>query len=118
MRRRHDDVTARGLPYLVAAEGRNVLGYGYCALYRARSAYRYTLEDSVYVKQGLARKGIGRQLLAGLLERSSALGSAPISFARPRGSCATFAPFISISSRKSSSFSAMRRSVTSGLSRP
>lgn len=74
MRRRFEDVTAQGLPYLVAAEGQEVLGYGYCALYRTRSAYRYTLEDSIYVKQGMHRKGVGRAILRELIERSAALG--------------------------------------------
>ena len=59
----------RGLPYLVAEEKGEVLGYGYCTLYRTRSAYRYTLEDSIYVKQGLQRKGVGKALLAELIER-------------------------------------------------
>ena len=74
MRRRFEDVTGQGLPYLVAADGREVLGYGYCALYRTRSAYRYTLEDSIYVKQGLHRKGVGRKILEELVARSAALG--------------------------------------------
>lgn len=74
MRRRFDDVVSRGLPYIVACEGREILGYGYCTLYRARSAYRFTLEDSVYVREGLGRKGIGRALLAELVRRCEALG--------------------------------------------
>jgi L-amino acid N-acyltransferase YncA len=67
MRRRHADVTARGLPYLVAAERGEILGYGYCAPYRARSAYRFALEDSIYIKDGHLGKGIGTQLLTELL---------------------------------------------------
>ena len=74
MRRRFEDVTGQGLPYLVAVEGHEVLGYGYCALYRTRSAYRYTLEDSIYVKQGQHRKGVGRKILEDLVARSAALG--------------------------------------------
>ena len=73
MRRRFEEVTAGGLPYLVAEEGGVVLGYGYCTLYRSRSAYRYTLEDSIYVKQGSQRKGIGKALLAELIARCTAL---------------------------------------------
>ncbi len=73
MRRRYEEVTARGLPYLVAADKGEVLGYGYCTLYRARSAYRYTLEDSIYVKQGMQGKGIGKAVLAALIERCTAL---------------------------------------------
>lgn len=67
MQRRFEDVTGRGLPYLVAEEAGEVLGYGYCAPYRSRSAYRYALEDSVYVKEGRQGKGIGKALLAELI---------------------------------------------------
>lgn len=74
MRRRHAEVTGRGLPYLVAAEGGRVLGYGYCAPYRARSAYRYTLEDSVYIGEGHGGRGVGTALLEALIRRCEALG--------------------------------------------
>ena len=73
MRRRFEDVTGCGLPYLVAEDQGELLGYGYCALYRARSAYRFTLEDSIYVKHGQQGKGIGRALLAELIVRCEAL---------------------------------------------
>jgi L-amino acid N-acyltransferase YncA len=78
MQRRYEDVTRQGLPYLVAeSKGENqagsVLGYGYCTLYRTRSAYRYTLEDSIYVKQGSQGKGIGKAVLAELIQRCTAL---------------------------------------------
>lgn len=74
MRRRFDDIVARGLPYLVGCIGEAVAGYGYCAPYRARSAYRYVLEDSVYVDPAVQRRGTGRALLAALIERCTALG--------------------------------------------
>ncbi|HSA71215.1 MAG TPA: GNAT family N-acetyltransferase, partial [Burkholderiales bacterium] len=45
LERRFRDVTGRGLPYLVAEADGTVAGYGYCAPYRPRSAYRYALED-------------------------------------------------------------------------
>ena len=55
---------ARGLPWLVACDGDGqLLGYAYAAPYRLRSAYRYTLEDSIYVAHGAMRRGIGRALL-------------------------------------------------------
>ena len=73
MRRRLEDVQARGLPYLAVENAGEVLGYGYCTLYRARSAYRHTLEDSVYVKQGSQGKGIGKAVLRALIERCTAL---------------------------------------------
>jgi phosphinothricin acetyltransferase len=74
IRRRFEDVTGRGLPYLVAAEGREILGYGYCAPYRARSAYRYALEDSIYVKDGQQGKGVGSRLLGELIRLCEGLG--------------------------------------------
>ncbi len=74
IRRRFDEVTAQGLPYLAAEEAGEVLGYGYCALYRTRSAYRYALEDSVYVKEGLHRRGIGKAILAELILRCEQVG--------------------------------------------
>ena len=74
MQRRHADIAGRGLPYLVAIEGAEILGYGYCAPYRARTAYRYTLEDSVYIRDGLGGRGIGTALLGELIRRSEALG--------------------------------------------
>jgi L-amino acid N-acyltransferase YncA len=74
MRRRFEDVRARGLPWLAADFGGVVAGYGYCAPYRARSAYRHSLEDSVYVRQGSEGRGVGSALLKALIERSAALG--------------------------------------------
>lgn len=77
MRRRYEDVIRQGLPYLMAVstgekQAGEVLGYGYCTLYRTRSAYRHTLEDSIYVKQG---KGVGKAVLAELIARCAALRS-------------------------------------------
>jgi L-amino acid N-acyltransferase YncA len=74
LRRRYDEVIARGLPYLAVEEAGEVLGYGYCTPYRTRSAYRYALEDSVYVREGQHRKGIGKALLAELIVRCERLG--------------------------------------------
>ncbi|MEX2239698.1 MAG: N-acetyltransferase family protein [Burkholderiales bacterium] len=74
MRRRHGDVTGRGLPYLVAVRDAEVRGFGYCAPYRARSAYRYALEDSVYIRDGSAGQGLGSKILAELIARCERLG--------------------------------------------
>jgi phosphinothricin acetyltransferase len=74
MRRRHADVAGHGLPYLVAARQGEVLGFGYCAPYRARSAYRYALEDSVYIREGGTRQGLGSKILAELIARCERLG--------------------------------------------
>jgi phosphinothricin acetyltransferase len=74
MRSRYASVTAAGLPWLVAIEGGAVVGYGYCTLYRTRSAYRFSLEDSVYVRQDSHRRGIGRAVLIELIRRCESLG--------------------------------------------
>jgi phosphinothricin acetyltransferase len=74
LERRWRDVTGRGLPYLVAELEGVIGGYGYCAPYRARSAYRYVLEDSVYVRHDMTGRGIGRRLLDELIARCAALG--------------------------------------------
>jgi phosphinothricin acetyltransferase len=72
--RRRDDVLARGLPYLVAEADGAVLGYAYAAPYRARTAYRSTLEDSVYVDKDCVGRGAGRSLLVRLVEECGARG--------------------------------------------
>jgi phosphinothricin acetyltransferase len=74
MRRRFDDVTRRGFPYLIAEFGGAVGGYGYCAPYRARSAYRYAVEDSVYVRPDMLGRGVGRKLLLELIRLCEAGG--------------------------------------------
>lgn len=74
MHSRFSSVTAAGLPWLAAVEGGAILGYGYCTPYRTRSAYRFSLEDSVYVRQDSHRKGIGGAVLAALIRRCEALG--------------------------------------------
>ena len=67
--RRRADVLGRGLPYLVAEIDDEVVGYAYASPYRARSAYRFSLENSVYVDHRRHRNGIGRTLLAALIAR-------------------------------------------------
>jgi L-amino acid N-acyltransferase YncA len=71
---RRRDIFARGLPYLVAERSGHVLGYCYAALYRTRSAYRFTLEDSIYIDQAEVGRGLGRALLAPVLDRCGELG--------------------------------------------
>ncbi|ARJ65678.1 GCN5 family acetyltransferase [Magnetospirillum sp. ME-1] len=74
MKARRAAVVARGLPFLVAVEEGEVLGYTYAGPFRQRSAYRYTVEDSIYVAPFVVRRGIGRVLLGALIERCMALG--------------------------------------------
>jgi phosphinothricin acetyltransferase len=72
--RRRRDILAPGLPYLVAERSGRVVGYCYASRYRARSAYRFTLEDSIYVDAAEVGRGIGRALLSTLIERCCELG--------------------------------------------
>jgi L-amino acid N-acyltransferase YncA len=75
MARRREEVRARGLPYLVAVgPAGTVRGYAYAAPHRTRSAYRFSVEDSVYVAPDAGRRGIGFQLVAALIERCATAG--------------------------------------------
>ena len=69
MTRRREGVLAAGLPFLIAEHEGKVVGYAYAALYRPRPAYRFTVEDSIYLHPDHIGKGIGRRLLADLLQR-------------------------------------------------
>lgn len=74
MARRWRDVTAKNLPYLVAENGGAVSGYAYAGLYRPRIAYRFTVEDSVYVHPDHMGRGVGAQLLPALISACEDLG--------------------------------------------
>ncbi len=75
MARRRDAVLASGLPWLVAERGGVVAGFAYAGEFRARRAYRYCLEDSIYIAAQARGQGVGRVLLAELLARCEALGA-------------------------------------------
>ena len=64
-------IEAAGLPYLVAEVDGRIGGYAYASPYRPRPAYRYTVEDSVYVARFARRQGVGRALLAAVIERAT-----------------------------------------------
>jgi phosphinothricin acetyltransferase len=73
--RRRREILEKGLPYLVASDAAGgILGYAYASPYRTRSAYRFTVEDSIYVAPQAARRGIGRRLLQALIERCTNAG--------------------------------------------
>ena len=76
LKRRWRAIVDTGLPYLVAVDGTGdvVLGYAYASPYRPRSAYRFTVEDSVYVAPALEGRGIGRTLLRQLIDITTGLG--------------------------------------------
>jgi phosphinothricin acetyltransferase len=74
MARRHAAVTGYGLPWLVAEIGGEVAGYAYAGPFRTRSAYRYVVEDSIYVAEPMRGRGVGRALMAELIARCERLG--------------------------------------------
>lgn len=74
MVRRRGETLRRGLPYLVAEDDGEVVGYTYAGPWRPRTAYRYTVEDSIYVAPFVQRRGVGRALLGGLIERCTEMG--------------------------------------------
>ena len=74
MARRIAEVGDRGLPWLLAEEGGVVRGYAYAAPFRLRAAYRYTVEDSIYLAPDAVGKGVGRALLGHLIGRCEAMG--------------------------------------------
>ena len=67
-------VQERGLPYLVAEIDGRVLGFAYAGPFRPRAAYRYTLEDSVYVSPEAKGKGVGRAVLSAVIAACETLG--------------------------------------------
>ena len=67
-------VRGKGLPWTVAEEGGRVLGYAYAGPFRPRAAYRYTVEDSVYVAPEALGQGLGRALLASVIGDCERLG--------------------------------------------
>jgi phosphinothricin acetyltransferase len=74
MGRRMTAIVGRGYPYLVAAEDETILGFAYAAAYRTRLAYRYTVEDSIYLTSAARGRGIGGALLRRLIEESEGRG--------------------------------------------
>jgi len=74
IRRRRADVIRGGFPYLVAEDRGRVLGYAYANLFRTRPAYRFMLEDSIYIDREATGRGIGRALLAELIAASETAG--------------------------------------------
>ena len=74
MQQRMQAVLDGKFPYFVAEIDGAVVGYAYASLYRTRPAYRFTVEDSVYVAPDMHRRGIGKALLIKLIEACTALG--------------------------------------------
>jgi phosphinothricin acetyltransferase len=67
-------ITGAGHPYLVAEQTGAVVGYAYAGSFRTRPAYRFTVEDSIYLAPPAQRRGVGRRLLSELVHRCEAKG--------------------------------------------
>jgi L-amino acid N-acyltransferase YncA len=74
MNRRMQAVLAAGFPYVVAELDAKVVGYAYLGAYRPRPAYRWSVENSIYVAPEAQRSGIGGALLSHLIEAATARG--------------------------------------------
>jgi L-amino acid N-acyltransferase YncA len=75
MRKRHADVAARGLPYIVAEASGLIVGYAYASWFRPRPAYRFCVENSIYIHPTLRRGGAARLLMAELISRCEQAGA-------------------------------------------
>ena len=74
MTKRWQEIISKGLPYLVAEKDGKIAGFAYAGPFRMRSAYRYTLEDSIYVAPGMRQAGVGNTLLTEIINKATALG--------------------------------------------
>lgn len=74
MTRRYETLAAGGFPYLVAILDGAVAGYAYAGPYRARPAYRFTVENSVYLDPKVQGRGVGTQLMQALIAESETRG--------------------------------------------
>lgn len=74
MTTRRADVLGKNLPYLVAEDDGEVLGFAYCNWFKPRPAYRFSAEDSIYMSEAARGKGLGTQLLAALSQAAEAVG--------------------------------------------
>ena len=74
MAMRRADVLGKGLPYLVAEQAGQVVGFAYCNWFKPRPAYRFSAEDSIYVADSARGQGVGRQLLHALACQAKAAG--------------------------------------------
>ena len=74
MTRRFRALMDGGFPYLAASVEGEVIGYAYAGPYRPRPAYRFTVENSVYLQPSIHRRGIGLQLMVRLIAECEARG--------------------------------------------
>jgi len=74
MQGRYQAIVDKRWSFLVAADATGVLGYAYFTQMRDRSAYRYTAEDSIYVREDVRGQGVGKALVQQLLSDATAAG--------------------------------------------
>jgi L-amino acid N-acyltransferase YncA len=74
MTRRYEALMSGGFPYFVASDGDEVLGYAYAGPHRPRVAYRFTVEDSIYLAPAAQRRGGGGKLLTALIQACESKG--------------------------------------------
>jgi L-amino acid N-acyltransferase YncA len=74
LRDRRKNLRSRRLPHLVATHRGEIVGYAYVVLFRKRPAYRYSVKHSIYVHHQHIGKGIGGQLMQGLIDACAAAG--------------------------------------------
>jgi L-amino acid N-acyltransferase YncA len=75
MTNRIRDVQSIPLPWLVAANGQEILGYAYAQKWKARAAYKFSVEVTIYVRPGLGHAGVGSQLYSRLFEALRSSGA-------------------------------------------
>lgn len=74
MKHRFETITGNGYPYIVAEDEGVLLGYAYASAYRPRRAYRFTVENSIYVAPLAQGKGVGKRLLGALMDECTSRG--------------------------------------------
>jgi phosphinothricin acetyltransferase len=74
MKKRRASVLETGLPHLVAEREGRVLGYAYAGNWRPRPAYKFSVEDSIYIDKDAVGQGVGKALLPVLIDRCTAIG--------------------------------------------
>ena len=74
MQARWQKCVHKHLPFIVAKQGEQIVGYAYATPYRSRSGYRFTLEESVYIDKEYGGQGIGKLLLSEIIKHTSEMG--------------------------------------------
>ena len=74
MTQRYDAIVSRGWSYIVATDATGIVGYAYFSQLRDRSAYRFSAEDSIYVRNDVRGQGVGKALVSRLLQEAEQAG--------------------------------------------